>query len=55
MALGYVMAMYSAQRLRLLIERSAYAIAGVERGQLVFSVVQDYTGDFLEKALFMRI
>jgi hypothetical protein len=37
MALGYVVAICSERRLRLLPERSAYVIAGDERGQLVSS------------------
>ncbi len=36
MMLGYVMAIESGQRLRVLAERSAYVIAGANRGQLGF-------------------
>ena len=36
MMLGYMMAIYSAQRLRMLAERSAYVIAGADRGQMGF-------------------
>jgi len=47
--LGYVMGIYSAKRLRLLAERSAYVIAGADRGQLCFVVVRDYTGEVSKK------
>jgi hypothetical protein len=53
MALGYVMAICTERSVFLLTERSAYVIAGDERGQLVFPLVRDGTGVFFQKTLFM--
>jgi hypothetical protein len=51
--LKYVMAISSARRLRLLAERSTcYVIAGADRGQVVFAVVRDCTGDVRKKPYF---
>ena len=49
MVLGNVRAIYSAHRLRMLDEHSAYVIAGANRGQLGFIVLRDCTGDFRKK------
>ena len=50
--LEYVVAIYSAQRLRLLAEHSAYVIAGADRGQLSFCGGTGLYERVRKKALF---
>ena len=54
MILGYVLAISSEQRLRVLAERSAYVIAVADRGQFDICCGTELYGRSSEKALFFR-